>query len=160
MNSVSLSTIIGDQIEKFSQPANPIYRIEFIESFAVPDCETFAPEVSTNWKSLLGELLPLNKKELIEKAKFVEWRDNGLKNPDWGRNLNINETDEWEDKIQYFHAGEENDIDYYMRVLRSENKIHHKLFKHIEKSFENERSVSSPRDNSVSFVFLKMTRIG
>ena len=38
MATTSLSTIIGDQIEKFSQPARPIYRIEFIKTVDVVFC--------------------------------------------------------------------------------------------------------------------------
>ena len=114
----SFSTNTGNEIEKFSPPKNPIYRVEYVRSTAIVRDERDELILSTKQFSVVGELLPLNNKDEKMISKFDEYKK---KNPDLKG---------WLDELHSW------DLDDYMNEINCEGYIHLKLFKHIQRIFE------------------------
>ena len=158
METTTLTTIIGDQIEKFSQPTRPIYRIEYIQSRAELDDDGVLG-IKTAWKSMVGELMPLNEEDLKEKAKFDKWKTEHLKQE---RTL-IKPTDEWENDIEY--CCDTNSTEVYVEgMLGERGMLHIKLLNHIKKTLK--KPFTSPLPVSYggccghkSFVFIKLEKL-
>ena len=81
----SFSTNTGDEIEKFSPPKNPIYRVEYVESVLKRICESDEKKdhnichlceltLGARQYSVVGELLPLNNEYKKMMSKFDEYK--------------------------------------------------------------------------------------
>jgi hypothetical protein len=142
MSAISLSTVIGDQIEKFAQPKNPIYRVDYIETYVkVPDDisemnEGYCHELTTHYRSVLGELIPLNDKDHKTIAKFNELKAQQEDKVKKGANpYTLNLKGEWLDQISHYRI-DTLDVHNYLELIRKEGTIHMKLFKYLEREMK------------------------
>ena len=174
IRSTSLSTIIGDQIEKFSQPANPIYRIEYFVEILYDEDDTLLRHFKTLYGSVIGELMPLTDEDIEEKKRFEKWRDRKrvvirkrsqsksyIYNEATGKRMewNIKATDEWEDRVCYNNSEEDKTEKDYWNMLKFKGKLHLKLFKHIQRSLE--KPIREPEwCDTECCVLVKMERLG
>ena len=124
----SFSTNTGDEIEKFSQPKNPIYRVEYVQTNADGFEGGNDYYLEVEHYSVVGELLPLNSKDKKMISEFDEYKK---KNPDEVKG-------DWLDKLQHsnFDTLKLND---YLNKMRFEGNIHLKLFKHLQRTVEGSK---------------------
>ena len=133
----SFSTNTGDEIEKFSPPKNPIYRVEYVESVLKRICESDEKKdhnichlceltLGARQYSVVGELLPLNNEYKKMMSKFDEYKKK-----------NSEVKGDWLDELQYSNF-DKRDLEDYTREISYEGKIHWKLFKHLQEYFESD----------------------
>lgn len=171
--STSLSTIIGDQIEKFSQPKNPIYRVDFVESKV--EYDEGDPDIITQVFSITCELPPLNEEDLQQKEKFEKFKNDKELNKynniaDNGLGELVKSNEEWEDKICYRFNNFQDKYDshHYIALMKDNGILHAKLYNRIQKSIESKNNYhcKGKMHTSVlyccnySWVFTNMERIG
>ena len=113
MIDTSLSTIISDNINKFVQPKNDIYRIKYVETYIDTyfddDDDTMQYDLETNYKNRVVELVT----ELTDEEKILQ-----------------KENEDWIDDF-YIEGSQEK----YIKMIDT-GYLHIKLFKHILKQIE------------------------
>ena len=141
-STISLSTVIGDQIDKFVQPKNPIYRVDYIETYVkVPDDisetnEGYCHELTTDYRSVVGELIPLNDKDHKTIVKFNELKAKQEDKVKKGANpYTLNLKGGWLDQISHYRI-DTLAVHNYLDLIRNEGTIHMKLFKYMEREMK------------------------
>ena len=148
-SSISLSTIIGDQIEKFAQPKNPMYRVEYIETYAkvpseVSDMnEEYCHELFTDYRSVVGELVPLNDKMISKFNQLKKKQEEEVKKGVAPYSLNLK--GDWLDDIHHYRIDRLH-VHNYLELIRNEGIIHLKLFKHLEREMKGKPIIARSSD--------------
>ena len=132
MIKTSLSTIIGDQIEKFSQPKYPIYRIEYIETTAKMMFRDYMT-METTHRSIVGELIPLNDEDNKMISKYDEFKK---KNPEKAKG-------DWLDNI-YVKDFDKLKLPDYLSNIRNEGVMHLKLFRYLQRATDTYKNKKKP----------------